>query len=269
MHTTAALPLLLFAAMTQTAAQTDTDFEAALRTPHPARAATSAPKPATVRAAKLRQVPPAGTLPQAWRSPITGRGMVTAAERAADQGEIDAITWIEHHVGAIPLPPGARPMRCEPSGLRATYTLGIEASAAFRKAIDDRVREQLTAAQTPVAKGAGRRGIASEAVQRLVAQHGTAETLPATAAKLREVRAFLRAKGFVQVGSGFPLEIWRHADAQVGRPTIDVTLLASPMSEAIDCGIRGVTMPSGPMMYVAPVYPTPDWRDRINPASIR
>jgi hypothetical protein len=250
-------------ALLQSAPQSDADFEAALRAaPSPAPAA--APSRTVAKPSVVREVAPAGTLPQEWRAPLSGRDDFTRARRAADKGEVDPIAWMQHHIGPVPIPPGARVLRCDSFGLRATVTLSIEASAAFRQAIDGAVAEQRAASAMPHAPGKPRQRVASPATQRLVGLHGEADKQPATIAKLREVRAFLRSSGFVPFGSRAIQETWRRADARVGKPTIDVQLVASPAFEALSCGARGITMPSGPMLFVTPAYPDPDWTDTID-----
>lgn len=264
-HGRIALLLALGASLhTQALAQTaDTDFETALRrAPSPAAPVSRTP-PGVAGASDL---PPAGLLPAKWRAPLMIRRDLDAAERAAGKGEIDPVAWIEHHIGPIPLPPGARAMRCETFGLRATFTLGIEASGEFRRVIDENVAlPPPTPGKTRKAELAGMSmaQIGADPQYRLIALHGQADKIPATAAKLRDVRAFLRTRGFLPYDASPAAETWRHADAGPGKPTMDITLMPSPAFAAVTCGRRGITMPSGPMLYVAPSYPDPDWKDRV------
>lgn len=242
-------------------AQSEADFETALRSVPARTAARAAPEPG--RPGPRPLVAP-GMLPAEYSAPLSGRDAFEAARRAADQGLLDPLAWTERQIGPVPLLPGARVLRCRPNELKSTFTFGIEGSAEYRRAIDDWLRQQATAA--PAVEGRGRRA-ADPALYRVMAIHGDAAKLPATAAKLREAAAFLRAKGYVPFGTPGGIQMWRRADAPIGRPTIDIWLRASPMLELSACSARGVTVPSGPIFYVLPTYPMPDWTDGIQTAA--
>jgi hypothetical protein len=256
--------LVLTAASTGRA-QSDPDFEAALRTApvrSPTQSVTNARSANPTISSPRRSAAP-GMLPAEFKGSLAGHSGLTEAKRAADRGLLDPVAWTEHHAGRIPLMPGARALRCKPSELRSIFTFGIEGSSAFRGVLDELAREAVTA--TPAAQPMRRSGrtTPSPTMQRFMALAGDAEKLPATAAKLREAAAFLRAQGFVPYGLPARVQRWRRKDAQVGRLTFDIELVASPFFAVHHCSGTESSIPSGPIFFVFPEIPAPDWTDSI------
>jgi len=272
-----ALGLLAAAFSTPAAAQTgavaDAEFEAALK----ATRAAPAPKPTPARRpapkmgpsgrpmlseanrSRIKEIPlpPAGTIPAQFRGPPSGRTALEAAGDAIKRGELDPFAYAERISGSLPLPPGARAMRCRIWGMESLYTLGGEAAPEVSKVFASYEQGRL-AGEKPDITMRGGAILPANDMMRALLMHKHAGDRPENRKTLADLTAYLAARGYVAKRDFIADMRFVPKAATVGQPAVSLSYFHSPFHQIDICREAGLTMPTGPYVIAEPYFPEPE-----------
>ncbi len=262
-------------AAAQTGAATDAEFEAALQATRVAPTPVAPPTRVTAgtlagqaaqsgqrtlpQAARRKAIPlpPAGTIPAQFRGAPSGRTAFEAAREAIKRGELDPFAYAEQISGPLPLPPGARAIRCRIWGMDATYTLGREAAPEVARVYAGYAQGS-QAGEKPDIRIRGGEILPANDMMRALLQHKHAGQRPENRKILAELTTYLAARGY-EAKRDFVADMkFVPKTATVGRAAVALSYFHSPFYLIDICREAGLTMPTGPYVVAEPYFPEPE-----------